>query len=153
MHQEDKIEKTKNLMARMGYRLKFMFGKHVKVGKFYSACILNGQNLTCGKCETVFYDTVSKTLVVYDISRGLFLLCTGDMAVFQNVLYADNATICLGNREEMFQYISDYLSERNVEDIKECDVIDALRHRFCRVPTNYLTILARCYVAKKRSFA
>lgn len=142
-----KISKTKNLRANIVHRLKYVFGKKVEAGKVYKRCIIGNCNLKIDKCESLYYDDKSEALVVYDIAKEQFVLCSGDMAVFKQVLYADDGTICLGDRNGMFSYISKYLNDKGILDVGENDVFNALRNRFYRVPSGLLGILARCYVA------
>lgn len=141
-----KISRTSCYRASLRRRMRYIFGQRVKIGRVYSACD-SDNGFTCGKCETLYYETESGTLAIYDIEGEHFVLCRGDMAVFRGVLYAHSATVCLGNRDEMFSYIAENLQEKATPD----SVLSVLRSRFYKVPTACLRILAGCYLAQNSS--
>lgn len=149
------IYRTKHQRQRikdwLGHRLKYALGQRVRVGRVYAACVGTDSDSRRGQCETLYYDAQSGTLVAYEQRKELFLLCSGDMAVYQNVLYAEEVGICLGHKEELFRYIMDSLKQPAAAD--EGAVFAVLRNRYHQVPERFLRLLARCYLSLDRGIA
>lgn len=141
-----KISKTDNIRSRIIHHMRYIFGHRARVGGRYSACV-SDTGCKFGRCEALYYDAERGVLALYDTEREHFVLCSGDMAVFRGVLYTNSAVICLGNRREMFAYITENLQFEATLD----SVLSVLKNRYHKMPPYYLKMLAGCYIAQNSS--
>lgn len=148
-----KIHRTSMLRSalykRLAIRMKFIFGKRVRVGKQYAGYRpIEGITLSKGKCTPVYYDDSAKRLLIRVQERpGSIVFLEGDLAVFRNVIYCDCGGSAIHFDSSARRAIETLLIQKWGEAQKnEEEVLCALRGRYCKYPVSLLRSLARMYL-------
>ena len=137
------------LCKRLTTRMKFIFGKRVRVGKQYAGYRpIEGITLSKGRCTPLYYDRSAKRLVVQVQERPYSIIfLEGDLAVFHSVIYCDCGGSAIGFDTTPRKAIGELLAQKGGEARRsEEEVLCALRGRYCKYPVSLLRSLARMYL-------
>lgn len=130
------ISRTREFRKRIAIRMKFIFGKPVKIGATYDDAFVVDYEAKSMAYTIRGYHDGNNVLTTESPDHSTIVLFSGDMAVWKNTLYADHIYVTIGLAEPMDETILRYAKQHEISEITEDVTATALSVRYPKIPSS-----------------